>query len=344
MQKNHMNLNRDKLQDVVVIRSFAIIIVVAFHAYGMMYANHLPESKETYNAMYYTVNQCGLINIAMPLFVFISGYLFSYLIGLGKYPHFWTFVGNKFKRLIVPYWIFCCLIMLTNNFFDYTSLISGSFSHLWFITMLFWCFIVKYSTKYLAIDKSWTWKLGWLIISFILLPIDPFLPPIMGVHYLSRWYFWFYAGYVIYPYKKEIIAFITKYKLYIPLVGIYIAISATSTIVYDTRTIYSECAKLAMVVFVWYIVNKLILLRNGEWANSSFFIQMSKYSYGIYIFHNWVQPYLISRTMKRLFPVEQLAQQHTILFPLCFFLLSLMISYYLAKFSLKTRVGRFLIG
>lgn len=339
-----MNSKESKLQDVVVIRTFAIIIVVAFHAYGMMYANHFPQSEETYRKIYYTVNQCSLINVAMPLFVFISGYLFSHLIDIGKYCHFWEFVRNKFKRLIIPYWIFCSLIMLTNIFFDYKVLISGGFSHLWFITMLFWCFIIKNLTKNLMIDNSWTWKLSWLIISFTLLSVDKFLPNILGLHNITRWYFWFYAGYVIYPYKKQIIAFITHYKLYIPLVGIYIVISATNTIAYDTRTVYSECSKLAMVLFMWYIINRLILLKNGSWANTSFFLQMSKYSYGIYIFHNWIQPYLISRTMKRLLPLEQLAQQHTILFPMCFFIFSLIISYYLAKLSLKTPVGRFLIG
>ena len=32
-----------KLYDVVVLRSLAIIMVVAFHAYGMMYWGHFPN-------------------------------------------------------------------------------------------------------------------------------------------------------------------------------------------------------------------------------------------------------------------------------------------------------------
>lgn len=45
-------------------------------------------------------------------------------------------------------------------------------------------------------------------------------------------------------------------------------------------------------------------------------VWLSKYSFGIYIFHNWVGPYMISSTAKRIFPLEDLAANHVVLFPL----------------------------
>lgn len=44
--------------DIVILRLLAIIIVVFFHAYGMTYANHLPESVATFIA----VNMNSLIS------------------------------------------------------------------------------------------------------------------------------------------------------------------------------------------------------------------------------------------------------------------------------------------
>ena len=45
----------------------------------------------------------GLINYAMPLFIFISGYLFPFLWRKGKYQDFWNLVKNKAKRILLPY-------------------------------------------------------------------------------------------------------------------------------------------------------------------------------------------------------------------------------------------------
>ena len=43
----------------------------------------------------------------MPMFIFISGFLFSFLhYKKHKYPKFIDLFTNKFKRLLIPYWVF----------------------------------------------------------------------------------------------------------------------------------------------------------------------------------------------------------------------------------------------
>ncbi len=71
---------------------------------------------------------------------------------------------------------------------------------------------------------------------------------------------------------------------------------------------------------------------------------LSKYSFGLYIFHCWVGPYLISGTAKRLFSLEKLAADHVVLFPLLLTLTIIAISWVLTWALLKTRVGRVLLG
>ncbi len=50
--------NKNFLSDIVFLRAISIVFVVAFHAYGMMYAAaHFPALKDTYYQMYFTLNQ-----------------------------------------------------------------------------------------------------------------------------------------------------------------------------------------------------------------------------------------------------------------------------------------------
>ena len=58
--------------DIAVLRSLSVIAVVIFHTYGMMYAkDHFPDTQLVYHSIYYFVNQCVLMNIAMPVFICI---------------------------------------------------------------------------------------------------------------------------------------------------------------------------------------------------------------------------------------------------------------------------------
>ena len=131
----------ERLLDISLLRVISIVAVVAFHVYGMMYADHFPKSKDLYHQIYWTWNQCGLINIAMPMFVFVSGYLFAFLMRKGKYPTFGALLKNKIKRLLLPYFVFGLIMMATTGNFRPLDLFSGCYWHLWFLPMIFWCFI-----------------------------------------------------------------------------------------------------------------------------------------------------------------------------------------------------------
>lgn len=54
------------------------------------------------------------------MFIFISGFLFSFLhYKKHKYPKFIDLFTNKFKRLLIPYWVF----------FPITALCLGKLTH-----------------------------------------------------------------------------------------------------------------------------------------------------------------------------------------------------------------------
>ncbi|OUO73437.1 hypothetical protein B5F53_19295 [Blautia sp. An249] len=103
-------------------------------------------------------------------FVLISGYLYSYNRNeCGKYNVYKTFITKKTKRLILPY-VFVTIsfvIPIESFLYDYSLeqiiekyVLCESPSHLWFLWMLFWLFIIiwpltkKFSNDWMAIVIS----------------------------------------------------------------------------------------------------------------------------------------------------------------------------------------------
>lgn len=341
------NIKPGRLYDVVFIRAFAIVLVVAFHAYAKLYADHFLDMKAVYHDMYFNTNQLAL-KFRMPLFIFISGYLFSYLESVkGKYATFSGLLKNKFQRLIIPYFIFAIIYMLTTRSFNFEKLLSGDFTHLWFITMLFWCFIFTRLSSLVPYSKCIYYKVTMLFLSFALLFVPSFLPSIIGLSNSTLWFFWFYLGYFVLPYRELLYELIDKkYRWAILLV---IGLLGTAYTVYYVktdivRTLGGQLGHLAIVLLVWYAVNRLIRNHPGKWLEGKFFKELNRTSYGIYVLHNWLQLFMISGTAKHIFHLNEIAQNHTVLFPLSFFLLSLLFSYIGSVMILKTKVGRFLIG
>lgn len=343
-----MNNRKGKLYDVVLIRSFAIVLVVAFHAYGMMYANHFPKVCNMYHDMYYNINQLAL-KFRMPLFIFISGYLFSYLESVkGKYSTFGILLKNKFKRLIIPYFVFAIVYMLTTKSFAWESLLSGGVAHLWFIAMLFWCFILTRLLSLCNLFRFRNFRIIVLLLSFLLLFCPEIHPRILAFQVLPMWYFWFYLGYLLLPYRERVYSMLCKNKIILLCLGLIWILGTYYTIVFvktdDYRTVIGELGYLSIVLLVWFVVNWCVSNYSGKWLESSVFKQLNRTSYGIFVLHNWLQLFMISKTSQHLFHLDSLAQNHVILFPLCFFLSSLFLSYLGTIMILKTRAGRFLIG
>ena len=338
-----------KLYDVVVLRSLATVMVVAFHAYGLMYWDNFPDMTERYKDLYYAINQY-VLNFRMPLFVFISGFLFSFLEQeKNKYPTFVALFKNKFKRLIIPYFVFTAIYMLTTGMeFSFKILISGWLAHLWFIPTLFWCFMFTRLSCFLPYSHTRYFKAALLAISFILLFINLPKLGILGIQFFQEWFFWFYFGYVISPYRNQLYDYLNKRKFWLL---IFIA-TYSLELLYTTRFVeceeerggYVNFAHVAIVLFIWYFTNRAIRSSNKAWYKSAVFKELNKTSYGIYVLHYWLQTLLLSSSIKELLQLNTFATNHVFLFPFLFFLTTLALSYIGTKVLLKTEVGRFLIG
>jgi surface polysaccharide O-acyltransferase-like enzyme len=349
MEKQYFS-KTERLNDVVVIRSLAIVMVVAFHAYYMMLVPaHFPESRAMYHEMYFTFN-CITTQFRMPLFIMISGYLFSHLENdRGKYATLWGLIKNKFKRLIIPFYVFATVFMVTINDFSLKPYYTWGYQHLWFITMLFWCFIITRILSFVPYNKTNSFKIVALLSLFLLslVPRPDFT--FLALTNIPPWYFWFYFGYQLYLSRDRVYGMIDNHKvislsflilLSLVCLGYKSMILTTDNI----RLWYGELGNVSFVILMWYLINKLIFsnLRLGGVMQA--FNHLNKYSYGIYVFHNWIQPFMISTTAIALFHLDVWAMNYPVLFPLLFFVSSFIVSLGLSWLLLKTRVGKFLIG
>lgn len=209
------------------IRFFAILMVVLGHSI-IIYS-------ESWN-VFETIHSVAILNylkkfigiFQMPLFFSLSGYLFYYT--CCKQRKFWTFLKDKFLRLIVPFVCVTALYMIplkmllnvpaftSNNYFAllYRNIFElKSSGHLWFCIVLFIIFII-----YFILDKIFKLsikdKKHFVIDALILvgaLGFRYFAPDIKeiinltAIYRVATYLFWFYLGFIICKYfelgKKE---------------------------------------------------------------------------------------------------------------------------------------------
>lgn len=347
---------KNRLAEIDVIRAFTAAIVVFFHAYNMMYApSHFPDTVEIYREKYYWFNSICLW-FHMPLFIFVSGGVYGYLYHIkGKYREAYPFIWNKVKRLLLPYIVFAVVFMITTNAWSWKGIWGGNYSHLWFLSMLFWCFvgiamINRFKSLIHRIIPSSIFTALILTLSFVGLLIPKSDYNLLGIAYFYKWFFWYYLGYFIYTNRDKAYAFIKK-SMILPYVlplayGCCMWYMVTKVSMYsdDNRTVISEIGFASIVIWLWYMLCLLIETFGSSWPQCKLIKELSACSFGIYIFHNWIEPYMISRTAQRLLPLADWAANHTVLFPLIFSLLALLISYVMTKVVLMTKPGRALIG
>ncbi len=277
----------------------------------------------------------------MPLFLFISGYLFSYLQNhKNKYQNFKDFILNKTHRLFIPYIIFALAILFSINDFSWNNLIKG-YSHLWFILMLYWSFIVTWIVGRI---KS---PLFHILILFISIWISFYaknkLP--LSINFLTHHYVWFLTGYLIVTYKQKLnFLFSKKLMLIYGLIWISTSVARNTTNFHTLHLLYTVryLNMFSFILFVFSIFEDLFIRK--KLAENTFINRINKYSYGIYIFHGWIYSLIFKGNAYFLAYISPFAKEYTIIFPIIFFAFLFSLSYIITHFFLKTKVGKYLIG
>ena len=162
-------MNSTRLFYISFLRVVAMSMVVLFHClayYSDSIWQYPDPDVEGYGIFAHFLNV-----IDMPMFVFISGFLYSYLReAKGKYKDNMAFVKNKVRRLMVPYLFWGVVLLLLFPDKHASDMFIGIF-HLWFLLMLFGLFLLVHFT-YPFLRSLTPFRLVLLLcLSFLLYPL-----------------------------------------------------------------------------------------------------------------------------------------------------------------------------
>ena len=283
---------------------------------------------------------------------FISGLLLGYqCMRKPGYMNFHSCVVKKVKRILLPcvifgvayYWMFDDM---SASFLHMTYEVLNGCGHLWFLPMIFWCFVLTYLIT-LKIHHS---KCKYvLIISLLFLLFNPLIILPFGLGILGRYYFFFYLGFCLkqgwisFPFmgRKNLmlalflfLCFFTTWKL--------VRSYWTGDMRLDERMfrfVVSNFLKLVSVLsavyFAYGVANKVRV--TNYLASKPILITLSGYCYGVYIYQEFILRVLYYKTS---LPV--CINEYWL--PWFASFITLILSILLCHITLRFKFGRFLIG
>ena len=335
---------RIRLDEVTLMRCILAVLIVFMHSFTC-YNGSWREPDGFVDIPLYRWLSRITFSFALEGFVFISGYLFAYQsIVLNRSER----ILSKLKRLVLPSIIFSAAYFAI--FYQYKgvgnmlyNIINGC-GHLWYLPMLFWCFVGAMILERISIKD--TIKiiilLGLYFLPMISLPLQ--LTP------AKSFLLYFYAGYVLFKYRDSIISsitlkhlllgwilFLSIFTIFRPLQDILIC-NNDSPIIYKlfllTASKMSNLLYSSIGVIVFYST-AVYYLKNHELKQST--IKLSSVCFGIYIIHQFVLQLLYYKTS---FPI--IVGPYSL--PWLGFVITIILAYFLSAMAIRTKWGKFLIG
>lgn len=154
-----------KIKEYDILKVMAIILVVIGHStYYNIFSGYGGIAYQQYIDNHFSLTVYKLLSklteiiyyFHMPLFMAISGMLFSIQVKNNRWQRIESLLINKFRRLMIPFFVFTLLytvpIKYVSNYFDGISFwkaVSGQLflfgnSHLWYLYALFIVFIASF--------------------------------------------------------------------------------------------------------------------------------------------------------------------------------------------------------
>lgn len=239
-------------------------------------------------------------------FTLISGYLFYYLqMEVNHYPNFTIFIRKKVHRLITPslaiglLWV----VPITNLFIPLTIqeivkkyILLYHPSQLWFLGMLFNCFVLGWSLRNFAQRHS---------LLLILLCIAMYCVGMVGIHYQLD-YLMIFTGCMFFPFFEMgykirqinsdlLFQFSPLSLLIIDLLLFTCLFSISENLSGIPKSVYFIFRFLINMFGAFSVFSILVQLSNRyEWNNMKLFKYLSQRTMIIYLFHQQIVYFFIT--------------------------------------------------
>ena len=370
------NVKKKLLYEISIIRPLIIFLLVVYHALCVFTGGWAPPEGVPDNAAYWWLGHL-ISGFRIETIAFVGGYVFCYqCVELGRRQGLLAFVWKKFKRLIIPCFLFGTVYFLLYRYnpsrFNWTVAfwrVANGIGHLWFLPMLFWCFLACW-----LVDRLLQWlhelheacyrPVGWVLLVALagvsLLRVTGLK---MGLSRAPYFLFYFYLGYWLRTLRKDVrgvrgggwvvaalwFAYFSFLLLHLQATHLYMPGCAfkcprwlqgcSQSMLHLMTLAHTTCGILALYASVTRWLHRH---RGAEAQPGPMLRECSRLCYGVYVLHMFfMQPiYFYSG-----FPQWCCTSEVGVwLLPWVVLLVTMLLSVTGTWLLLKTRVGRFLIG
>lgn len=329
-------LKKMKIIKLSILRVILTAFVVVYHTF-IIYTTYDKSIMGGYIEEYEILERV-INNLTMPIFAAVAGFLYRMQMISGRYEKVSSLLWSKTKRLLIPYFFWSFLIaFLTQK----PMLIVNAGSHLWFLVMLFWLFLLCYPLKRLK-----TLQLALLVIlaMYLRLNVDAKIA-FLGLNMLIPMMPYFIIGMLCFDLNKITYSNKTMTNLFkgflffIHFIIVYLWVKKVD-LVFSHFSYYS----LWSIVLAFYVVILLgtILKYPSSLTYNGYIEKFDNNSIGIYIIH----PIIIS-CLYKIPTLIIVAQSNPIISPILISIIVFIISYKLSNFfrlHLANSKWRFVLG
>ena len=307
-----------KKVEVSYLRIIAMIMVVIYHCFYQFGSGYsMSENIFPHIDLYEHLNKF-LNSIDMPMFVFVSGYLFAYLkTKCQKYSDGKEFLLKKVKRLLIPFLLWAVVVDLL----IYRGICPSHFvfpaCHLWFLLMLMWCFVFIFVTRFLWEKQSLMvnicFCLAFSALYFVLGKLD-LLSPFLCMDSFLVYFPIFYLGVIWARFSiPEKWTHLNKSFLWGVLLA-FVALVALFT--YNEFRFHSDLLARVMGICLTLTLFQLLFVPSDTKTNgmSPLLSSLDASGMGIYILHQIVIILLLNQ-----FVVASFINEHEVIGPILLF-------------------------
>ncbi|MDV7102876.1 acyltransferase [Vibrio sp. TH_r3] len=256
------------------LRGIACLLLVAYHVIGSSPGNGLKISE----GFYRDINDT-LAYIRMPLFTFLSGFVYAYRPFSKNIP---LFLSKKVRRLIIPMFtvgtIFAVLQMLvpgSNTSIDNWYLLHiKPVAHFWFVESLFLVFILIVFLESLKLLDGF-FKCALVIFFMSIIYCSP-----IGGEYFSFSGFFYLAPFFLLGMSIERYDLLKKIPVKVKLLVVILSITLLACVYFGLIPMYGNRTLFALVLGAVSCCSMLF-----SELKVSLFARIGAYSYSIYLFH-----------------------------------------------------------
>lgn len=304
-----MGKSNQLLSEVVFIRPMLIVMLIVYHAFIIYQGGWAAPDGFIPSKAYWWISKLSY-SFMLEGFVFISGYVFAYQLNKNpyKYERLTNVVKDKGLRLIIPSIVFSAIYFVL--FYDYTSIANTIYTildgagHMWYLPMLFWCFI-----GYWFLSKCEI-KTGITLFMLILMALASSIPLPIRINSAMYYLLFFYLGALVYGYRDRVVNYISTHKIivsWIVFATVFVGLTLASVEVDSLSdnggiVLKALCTSTTKAMRILYATLGIAAtyMTFAHWANhhspSKWIIKFGTISMGVYILQQFILQTLYYKT------------------------------------------------